>query len=101
MPTSPIIRARGISSWCRLPASNDLRRRIVVTIAAFGAIAAAACLAAPLVGTTPIALSRVFDRSIRSEEHTSELQSRFDLVCRLLLEKKKKQKTEHICLILT
>src|SRR5699024_11975192 len=27
---------------------------------------------------------------IRSEEHTSELQSRFDLVCRLLLEKKKK-----------
>src|SRR5699024_11802370 len=27
--------------------------------------------------------------SIRSEEHTSELQSRFDLVCRLLLEKKK------------
>src|SRR5699024_12604203 len=28
--------------------------------------------------------------SQRSEEHTSELQSRFDLVCRLLLEKKKK-----------
>src|SRR5207249_10304100 len=26
---------------------------------------------------------------LRSEEHTSELQSRFDLVCRLLLEKKK------------
>src|SRR5207249_11999494 len=28
-------------------------------------------------------------RTVRSEEHTSELQSRFDLVCRLLLEKKK------------
>src|SRR5699024_11451698 len=28
--------------------------------------------------------------AMRSEEHTSELQSRFDLVCRLLLEKKKK-----------
>src|SRR5699024_12399262 len=28
-------------------------------------------------------------KSPRSEEHTSELQSRFDLVCRLLLEKKK------------
>src|SRR5699024_11486469 len=27
----------------------------------------------------------------RSEEHTSELQSRFDLVCRLLLEKKRNQ----------
>src|SRR5438067_2966368 len=32
----------------------------------------------------------------RSEEHTSELQSRFDLVCRLLLEKKKeKNDTTH------
>src|SRR5699024_12299291 len=30
-------------------------------------------------------------RRYRSEEHTSELQSRFDLVCRLLLEKKKTQ----------
>src|SRR5712675_1955198 len=30
----------------------------------------------------------------RSEEHTSELQSRLHLVCRLLLEKKKKPKTE-------
>src|SRR5438874_5116798 len=30
---------------------------------------------------------------VRSEEHTSELQSRRDLVCRLLLEKKKKKKT--------
>src|SRR5207249_5068773 len=28
----------------------------------------------------------------RSEEHTSELQSRFDLVCRLLLEKKKRER---------
>src|SRR5438132_6464735 len=33
-----------------------------------------------------------FHRRIRSEEHTSELQSHSDLVCRLLLEKKKKIK---------
>src|SRR2546428_3791767 len=33
----------------------------------------------------------VRDRVARSEEHTSELQSRSDLVCRLLLEKKKKR----------
>src|SRR5690349_24671442 len=33
--------------------------------------------------------------SSRSEEHTSELQSRRDLVCRLLLEKKKKLITGH------
>src|SRR5438309_6143628 len=31
--------------------------------------------------------------SLRSEEHTSELQSQFHLVCRLLLEKKKNKKT--------
>src|SRR5437868_14553762 len=37
-----------------------------------------------------------FERSpaSRSEEHTSELQSRFDLVCRLLLEKKKTNRNE-------
>src|SRR5437868_8980127 len=31
----------------------------------------------------------LIEDELRSEEHTSELQSRFDLVCRLLLEKKK------------
>src|SRR2546422_3495937 len=33
-------------------------------------------------------------RVLRSEEHTSELQSRLHLVCRLLLEKKKSSKTD-------
>src|SRR5437868_9214854 len=32
----------------------------------------------------------------RSEEHTSELQSRFDLVCRLLLEKKKNKHIDSV-----
>src|SRR5699024_11849909 len=51
------------------------------------------------VRRTHTALSSTFEKSLafleimpptsRSEEHTSELQSRFDLVCRLLLEKKK------------
>src|SRR6516164_8188965 len=35
-------------------------------------------------------------RSSRSEEHTSELQSQFHLVCRLLLEKKKKDAVDHL-----
>src|SRR5205809_4221303 len=35
------------------------------------------------------------DVACRSEEHTSELQSRLHLVCRLLLEKKKKKKKKH------
>src|SRR5437867_10769831 len=35
---------------------------------------------------------------MRSEEHTSELQSPYDLVCRLLLEKKKNNKNnKHLC----
>src|SRR5437868_14283524 len=38
----------------------------------------------------------VLSSRVRSEEHTSELQSRFDLVCRLLLEKKKKKNKERI-----
>src|SRR2546422_100294 len=37
------------------------------------------------------ALERYGDRAARSEEHTSELQSRLHLVCRLLLEKKKNE----------
>src|SRR5699024_8091450 len=37
-----------------------------------------------------IVLETTLGRVLRSEEHTSELQSRFDLVCRLLLEKKKR-----------
>src|SRR5699024_11480472 len=34
-------------------------------------------------------IMEITDLTKRSEEHTSELQSRFDIVCRLLLEKKK------------
>src|SRR5206468_12279184 len=44
-------------------------------------------------GGRPVTSSATSTRShTRSEEHTSELQSRSDLVCRLLLEKKKKNK---------
>src|SRR6267378_6562904 len=39
---------------------------------------------------------RIVDVAKRSEEHTSELQSRRDLVCRLLLEKKKKTHTKRL-----
>src|SRR3989449_4148040 len=39
-----------------------------------------------------MSVTRRYDATLRSEEHTSELQSRLHLVCRLLLEKKKKKK---------
>src|SRR2546422_6853779 len=44
-------------------------------------------------------LERAFQVKIprRSEEHTSELQSRLHLVCRLLLEKKKNKPYESLC----
>jgi iron complex transport system permease protein len=42
----------------------SLRRRVVTTVALFGGLAVAVCLAAPLVGSTPISLARAFDRSI-------------------------------------
>src|SRR5699024_11494424 len=48
-------------------------------------------LIAAVLGPAAERLSMSFS-TVRSEEHTSELQSRFDLVCRLLLEKKKIKK---------
>src|SRR5690349_20391750 len=47
-------------------------------------------ITAVAIPTVEVHLSNVYSREERSEEHTSELQSRRDLVCRLLLEKKKK-----------
>src|SRR5205085_3511123 len=45
---------------------------------------------ASLVDTTNITLQATNTVTVRSEEHTSELQSQSNLVCRLLLEKKNK-----------
>src|SRR2546427_8880204 len=47
--------------------------------------------AAQIVRDTVSAPSPIEHRKCRSEEHTSELQSQSNLVCRLLLEKKKKK----------
>src|SRR5207302_9889507 len=42
-----------------------------------------------------VAFNAITKSAVRSEEHTSELQSRENLVCRLLLEKKKKKYRNH------
>src|SRR6266700_6077409 len=52
----------------------------------------------PSRGSSPCA-SPSPRRLSRSEEHTSELQSRENLVCRLLLEKKKKSRIKYLFLI--
>jgi len=43
---------------------SPIRVRLLKTIAVFGVVAIVTCLVAPLVGSSPISLSRVFDRSI-------------------------------------
>src|SRR5690349_7509573 len=53
------------------------------------------CCSAIYGGTFHIIEDLLPRLGIRSEEHTSELQSRRDLVCRLLLEKKKKKKYKY------
>src|SRR2546428_3770006 len=50
-------------------------------------------------GVEVVDMDLVLDGVPRSEEHTSELQSRSDLVCRLLLEKKKHIPDNHFGLI--
>src|SRR5260221_9905555 len=55
---------------------------------------AEALLESPVFETTPARPGQPrYSLRLRSEEHTSELQSHSDLVCRLLLEKKKTQTT--------
>src|ERR1019366_10132219 len=49
----------------------------------------------PLTGVVPRVLTVFLGKYLRSEEHTSELQSLTNLVCRLLLEKKKTQYPQH------
>src|SRR3712207_8060309 len=50
---------------------------------------------AAISGNSSLALACIERADQRSEEHTSELQSRQYLVCRLLLEKKKKKKSKN------
>jgi iron complex transport system permease protein len=47
-----------------ISARRPIRARLALTLGGFGALALAACVLAPLVGSTSISLTRVFDRSI-------------------------------------
>jgi iron complex transport system permease protein len=48
---------------------TSIRRRLVVTLVGFGSLAVLSCVLAPLVGSTPIRLARVFDRSIAFKDN--------------------------------
>src|SRR2546426_6973142 len=71
----PVLRARGLMRGQRPDVEEQVRRQ-----------ASDQALATAKVTPTP--------KVTRSEEHTSELQSPCNLVCRLLLEKKKKKRSE-------
>src|SRR2546422_7359422 len=66
--------------------SSDLERALHEVAEGVGELARVACVE-PLPGE----LAVVVEADFRSEEHTSELQSRLHLVCRLLLEKKREE----------
>src|SRR5436190_15951321 len=68
-PYTTLFRSRSLPA----PPSTALRRRTL-----------------PSFRRAPGVTGRSAEKRTRSEEHTSELQSHSDLVCRLLLEKKKK-----------
>src|SRR5687768_11566646 len=85
-----LVMARTLARACSLDQAGRGRRRVRVVLARH---AAGEERLAPRVDGEPHRLRhqhRLLRRRDRSEEHTSELQSRLHLVCRLLLEKKKK-----------
>src|SRR6266496_1706945 len=73
------------SSACGYFRSGGLGLVLLIVLRAFSAVAR---LNAARIVSVPLCF---FANALRSEEHTSELQSRRDLVCRLLLEKKKER----------
>src|SRR2546428_1377137 len=76
-PYTTLFRSRGVISRRGVPSTRSTKATFSYTVRPGRSLAS--------WKTTPIE---------RSEEHTSELQSRSDLVCRLLLEKKKKNKSD-------
>src|SRR2546430_10011027 len=87
-PAISILRTRPCGSWSVATSRSATARGFCLSDLA--------SVSARFVATSPCAGSRGRSSSTaRSEEHTSELQSQSNLVCRLLLEKKKHNKQTH------
>src|SRR2546427_5758200 len=87
-PYTTLFRSGVSNCWCESPATASRKR--------FGVAAIWAIAFSRSVGESENAIAQIAatPKRLRSEEHTSELQSQSNLVCRLLLEKKKKKKTQ-------
>src|SRR3712207_7639318 len=103
------VQARGADRGSRDQSSKAAKKRLAKTTSRRVMKAASAKKSPPMRRATSRVTVRymrvkqatpsVTGKAVRSEEHTSELQSRQYLVCRLLLEKKKKRK-EHTAVAL-
>src|SRR3712207_7524450 len=76
------------------PYTTLFRSTLGKALGSYGAFVACDAVTAEYLTNT--ARSLIFSTALRSEEHTSELQSRQYLVCRLLLEKKKQQQSKQL-----
>src|SRR2546421_8076464 len=87
-PYTTLFRSRGRGSEGALPRRRPREQPVAAVAAPSRPLRVALLTSARAWRGSGVSLSHI----ARSEEHTSELQSRSDLVCRLLLEKKKKKK---------
>src|SRR5215204_7608405 len=76
--------------WCCFFLFNDTATTEIYTLSLHDALPISPWLVFSVTSGSPVQIARSAFHAARSEEHTSELQSHSDLVCRLLLEKKKK-----------
>src|SRR5689334_24707063 len=80
-----------LPTFCEVPVTVSCLGWLVLKITVPAAVVAEAMVFSPVLASCiiqPFAASSAAAALVRSEEHTSELQSQFHLVCRLLLEKK-------------
>src|SRR2546430_4004171 len=92
--------ALGPNGYCAAPKRNLRKAIMYSTIGVKGSVLEKfrAMKEAGFEGVEPMGAMNRDEVLARSEEHTSELQSQSNLVCRLLLEKKKKNTGRIICM---
>src|SRR2546429_3967286 len=94
----PGVQCRKIESFCRFPGYTTIAVELVQSVESgrtrvLNNAGLFPVIVTPKFSVVPPDEHVAHQEPVRSEEHTSELQSRLHLVCRLLLEKKKNTRT--------